>query len=187
MYHKTQWVKETINNSDEEYHYWIDAGLSHNSLFPPHLAGDLSGDSYCDQYFNFSVFNERLVDKINTTAGDKMYCICFDQSVKKWQSSMSDKYTSGAPLGGFHMIGGLFGGKRHVVLEFCRLFEDKLNMILNDGLLFNEEQIYTAVVNDQPDMFSQQLFNSWYYEGGDLYDQWTQDLDIVDEFYKLFV
>ena len=81
----------------------------------------------------------------------------------------------------------MFGGKKSVVLKFCDLFDHKLDAILNDGLLYNEEQIYTAVINDNPDIVEPQYFNSWYYNGSDMYDSWIKGLHDVNEFYKIFV
>lgn len=85
------------------------------------------------------------------------------------------------------MIGGLFGGRKDMVLKFCDEFEKKLDIILNDNVMYNEETIYTAIVNDNEGLFNPQYFNSWYHVDSDLYHSWCKGLHKVREFYKIFI
>ena len=185
MYSKTHWLRKIIDTTEADYYYWIDAGLSHNGLFPPHLLRE-GDESYCEKYFNFSVFNERLIPSINDIAGDKLYCICFDQSIRPWQQPIDSKYVNSKPMKKIHTIGGMFGGKKDIVKWFCDEFDNRLKTILEDGKLFNEEQIYTAIISDNIDRAVPQYFNSWYYPGNELYNGWTSNIDNVIEFYKIF-
>lgn len=187
MYSKTYWLRKTIENTNGEFYYWMDVGLSHNGLFPKKLKRKPDSDDYCDKYFNYNVFNNSMMSHINKLSNNALYCMCFDQSKKPWQSYIDEKYITSLPRKKLHMIGGLFGGRKEMVIKFCDEFERRLDIILNDGVLYNEEVIYTSIVNDNESMFNPQYFNSWYHVDSDLYQSWTKGLHTVKEFYKLFV
>lgn len=186
MYGKTKWLRDVCKTTDAEYVYWIDAGLCHCGIFPNKLKTN-PPNNYYDKYFNFKNFNEQLFDRIVRETGDNMYCICHDQSRRVWAQSAPKKYFKHSKIDPIHMIGGLFGGKKDIVIDFCDKFDVLLNRILDDGLLLTEEQIYTIIVCDNPGLYNKQIFDSWYYEESDLYKSWNGERDNIKEFYKLLI
>ena len=62
------------------------------------------------------------------------------------------------------MIGGLFGGNKNKMLEFCNLFEEYLPNIIASDELYSEESIYSGILNDNKDMFSTMVFDTFYHK-----------------------
>lgn len=185
MYSKTKWLRDIINTTNSDYYFWIDVGLSHNGIFPKSMKRTTAVD-HCSKYFDFDVFNQQLIPGLIERAQGKIYSICFDQSTRKWNAYIDSKYIDNPPAGQFHMVGGLFGGEKSMMIKFCDEFDSLLDRIIKDGVLPTEEEVYTAVVNNNKHMFFQDMFNSWYYEGHDLYESWTANLDKVTPFCNLF-
>jgi len=185
MYSKTKWLRDVMTTTDSDYYFWIDVGLSHNGIFPKHMKRDENTD-HCSKYFDFDVFDERLIPGLIDRSKGKIYSICFDQSIRKWNAYIDSKYINNPPAGKYHMIGGLFGGTKTMMMQFCDMFDEILDKTINDKILPTEEEIYTAIVNNNEHMFHQDFFNSWYYEGHDLYTSWTANMEVVTPFCNLF-
>lgn len=185
MYSKTKWLRDVMNTTDSDYYFWIDVGLSHTGIFPESMKRTDKTD-HCSNFFDFEVFNEQLIPGLINRSGDKIYTICFDQTVRKWNAYIDSKYINKPPAGMYHMIGGLFGGKKSMMLQFCDEFDKLLDVIVKDSLLPTEEEIYTAIVNNNEHMFFRDVFNSWYYENHDLYKSWTDGFENVIPFCNLF-
>jgi hypothetical protein len=167
MYSKTDWLRTIIktNPYNSKYFYWIDAGLSHHGLFPQRFRRNNTGDPQYDQWYNYNLFDETLVDRLlqPTIDSDKIFCIGFEQSNSlvhyPWLNEVYDKPRSYP----YHFIGGLFGGLSEQLLWFCDLFDERLDKAFKLGLLPMEEQIYTSIFQDYYDRFKHKQFNFWYY------------------------
>lgn len=186
MYSKTFWLREVIKSTNYDYYFWIDAGLSYSGLFPHRLRTNPNSTNAYDMYYNYKVFNNTLINNIINQCGEKLWCICFDQKIKTWAAYAPQKFfTNKLPL---HMVGGMFGGKKDKILNFCDSFDKLLDQMLSENILLTEEQIYTVLVCNNIDDYKINYFNCWYHENQSpgLYENWIKNLSEVKEFYKIF-
>jgi len=70
QYSKFFWCLENCNNSDFDYVFWIDAGLSHSGLIPPKYLDQTKG--YWEKYFESSLFNNNFLNNLLDHIGDKI-------------------------------------------------------------------------------------------------------------------
>jgi hypothetical protein len=171
MWGKFLWLEDNFEKlDDDDYLFWIDAGLSHGGLIPRKFCTFHNDKRYYnpdnqeDMLLEYAhrhdkIFNPEFSKRLEAYAGDQILLIC-------------NQHTQhGDPLG-FHFInnqkqwpiGGLFGGKKKMMVPFIQKFKELSYRILATDLLVKEEQIMTVIYNDHPGWFKTYTFDTWYHD-----------------------
>lgn len=143
-----------------DYYYWIDAGLSHSGLIPDKY---LSGIGY-EQYFESSLFNNKLLDNLVKLTKDKFFIIAKENNKNFWEQSVNPKYYTNYD-NSLHIIGGLFGGNKENWGLVKNLFNNYLNQIMPiEKKLYFEEHILTLTYFNNQELFVKKEFDVWLHE-----------------------
>lgn len=163
MFGKLIMINEIIDEyPNAENVYWIDAGLSHNDV--------IASPKYCSntdmkanrRYRALSLFNPRLVKKINEYLDGNILLM---EATLPHNNPIPQKYNKNPYINHHGAVGGLFGGNSQKMKLVCKSFFEKVDAILNDNLLYGEENILFAVYVDNPQLFKTFQFETWYHEG----------------------
>jgi len=143
-----------------DYYYWIDAGLSHTGLIPDKY---LSGVGY-EQYFESSLFNNKLLDNLVKFTGDKFFIIAKENKKNFWEQTVNPIYYTNYDSS-FHIIGGLLGGKKENWILIKELFDKYVNQIIPiEKKLYFEEHILTLMYFNNQELFVKKEFDIWLHE-----------------------
>lgn len=177
MFGKFLWLEENFNKlENDDYLFWIDAGLSHGGVIPRKFNTFHKNLNYYRQdksdllleyaHRHDTIFNKDFTRKLEKYTGDKILLLGISHS------------QHGDPLGfSFHNnfeqwpIGGLFGGQKKVMLPFINRFKEIAQQILDNNLLVKEEQIMTVIHSDTPEWFKTFTFQTWYHDDWDVYNK----------------
>jgi hypothetical protein len=178
MHSKTSWIKNHITE-DYDYYYWIDCGLSHGGLFPRRYR---SGDNYHD-FFSCTLFNPTMVENLNKVE-DKLTILYGDQSKHLLERRANQKFYHNIDVvENCHIVGGMFGGKKEIVNNFCLMYDDILEEMVEYNALDMEEALYTIIYQRNKDMFNKLIFTTWHHEDSDM-AKYNFDNEVY--FYKIF-
>ena len=204
---KIEFLRIAISNNyfASDNYYWIDAGLFHNGLFPTSLGGRERRVAPIIESFwpidKNNVCTPDLIDKLNNkinTDDDKINTD--DDKINTGDEEINEKLVfigmtvfSQPTWWGkvyernkrVHIIGGLFGGDKHEIMNMYNLFQDLTKKIIDIGELTLEEDILSIIV----------IQNEYKYL---TFDAWNHDVptdpcyyNIVrsdqKSFYKLFI
>lgn len=143
-----------------DYYYWIDAGLSHSGLIPDKY---LSGIGY-EQYFESSLFNNKLLENLVKFTGDKFFIIGKENKKNFWEQTVNPIYYTNYDSS-FHIIGGLLGGKKENWGLIKELFDKYVNQIIPiEKKLYFEEHILTLMYFNNQELFVKKEFDVWLHE-----------------------
>jgi len=150
QYNKFYWIDELIEIFDYDKVYWIDADLSNAGIIPQEFA---LGEGF-ERNFRFNIFNEKLLQKLNTHADEKL--LIFGKN----NESIFHKYTT-LPVKYYnsydkktYIICKLFGGSPNIFKKVIKKFDDVLvNLLISEEGLFHEEQILTNIFYNNNDLF----------------------------------
>lgn len=149
---KPYFLSEAIENRyfDSDRYYWIDGGLFHHGLFPESLGGierrtvpnpnnywPLNRQSICNPLF-FSKLEKKVKDELLFIGINNYYsrpAVFIEQGI-----TGNEKLT--------HIIGGLFGGTEHKVLELCKKFHSKTTDIFTSNILTLEEEVLSIIYEE---------------------------------------
>jgi hypothetical protein len=164
------------NPFDSDRFFWVDAGLSHQSLFPDKYLDLNSGDrrwSYC------SLFTPKVVENLRIKSENKILLLLLNYSSGcKTCHLPKEEY-------GFNIIGGLFGGKKEDLYSFC---EDNVksfkSYLIDENTIYTEEQIMTIKYSWNEENFEVIEFDIWYHENS---GEWVREfIKGKKNFYKIF-
>jgi len=162
QYSKFFWCLENCNNSDFDYVYWIDAGLSHSGLIPPKYLDQTKG--YWEKYFESELFNNKFLNNLIKYTGEKIVVCAKENQRNYWSKTLPKKYYNKYSLDR-HIIGGLFGGKKEKLKHFCDLFNKEIKKVLNNEVdLYLEENIMSLIFSNNNELFNPLLFDIWWHE-----------------------
>jgi hypothetical protein len=159
QYNKFFWL-DLIDDIDEyEKIYWIDAGLSHGGIIHSKYS---TGNGY-EKGFKFSLFNEKLLNRINEITEDKILLLSKNnRGMYYWSNTVPEKYYSKYTKDE-HIIGGMFGGNVKGIKEYKNAFEAQLVQLLeNENSLYHEELIMTCIYCNNKNSFTTLKFDDWY-------------------------
>lgn len=172
-------IKRAIESNyfNTETFFWIDSGLSSSSLFPNKY---LDLESRERRYSSCSLFTPKVVNHLLEKSIDKILLIKMNE-VGYW----FDKSHLSPGDGTWYIIGGLFGGKKDLMIDFC---DDSINSFLdhliNKKTLYTEEQIMTIIRSFDKERFNIIDFDVWHHENS---GDWVQGKIIGKRnFYKIF-
>jgi hypothetical protein len=145
-----------------DYYFWIDAGLSHCGLIPnkyltlegPHNKG----------YYESELFNNTFLNNLIKNTEDKFTIIGKENDRNYWSGTVNPKHFIKYDRS-YHIIGGLFGGKKELWNNVVNLFIRYVNEVTEyDGRLYHEEDIMTLMFRNHEDMFKMYQFDTWWHE-----------------------
>ena len=190
MWGKFLFIKDSIlHNAESEYVFWIDAGISHpgiiHSRFNPHyehnigFVRDLDKSTYHLTFQNDIIFNESFMKSlIDYTGEDKILNIAA-------RGPQHPRLSHSTPFKG-SVIGGIFGGRKDLMLQYCDLVISDFQMYLDDKKLCKEEQIMTEILNSDRMPIKLFIFDTWYHPdwGNSYKDTQISFCDFFDEIKK---
>lgn len=161
MWGKFYFLDQVQKEIESKNIFWIDAGLSHPDVVSP---------KYTDAEFlkkhiyenNYKLFTPDFVTKLSEYVGDKVFFIACTQA---HSPGIPEKYNNNPYTSKNGVTGGLFGGNYKKMQKIINDFNNKLKKILDDNLLYGEENILTGVYCDNQDISKIFIFDSWYHEG----------------------
>jgi hypothetical protein len=167
-----------------DYYFWIDAGLSHCGLVPnKYLA---STGVHNSQYYESPLFNNTFLSNLIKNTDDKFTIIGKENDRNYWSGTVNPKHFFNYDRS-YHIIGGLFGGKKELWDNILDLFKKYVYQVTEeDGRLYHEEDIMTLMYRNHEDMFKTYQFDTWWHE-----DERVAGLDILEHiknnksFYKV--
>lgn len=166
--------------------YWIDAGLSHNGLFPKQASSYYELPGYDDgfpeefypniehRYYMFDkIFNSELVDKINTFSENKIVNLTRVGTSDNNMHLFSEKIGDTSQLGhSLYPVGGFFGGNSSLIEKYANDFFDVVDrVLLNDDYICSEQEIMWYLNSKNKDSFKNFEFNTFYHENWNSYNQ----------------
>lgn len=173
MWGKFEWMSKVLEEmDDEDYLFWIDAGLSHPGVVPsskynPYPYHSMSPALKHEYAFrNERLFTPEFVDGIVEYTGEKLLNILCNRP--QHSDPMPVDYTRKI-VGS--VIGGLFGGKKKVMQPYIASFEEAASYFLQKESLVKEEEIMTYLLNINFDSFKLFQFDTWYHIDWDSYDK----------------
>lgn len=154
QYGKLQWLKNHINEDD--YLWWIDAGLICDHLFPSKYVRDFNDAK--------NVFSDDFFNQLKQRVNDKTYFICGDRHRYYAHGKPNEKYFESNYQNRYHPIGGFFGGQSNRLNEFIDVCNSKIDTILTDGVLYSEEIIMEIVFSEKKETCVYDDFTTWRHE-----------------------
>lgn len=161
QYSKFIWSLEESINSNYDYVFWIDAGLSHAGLFP---IKHMNQNDYWSKNFECSLFTNNFLDNLKQFVDDKIVVFAKENIMNFWSQTVPHQYYNNHCMDR-HIIGGLFGGKLNNMINYCNLFINYLHKILdNEKILYHEEHIMSLIFYNHPTLFQPKFFDIWWHE-----------------------
>jgi hypothetical protein len=157
QYNKFYWFD--LEDKSYDYYYWIDAGISHSGLLPNKWLESDKG--YDAKFFTTSIFNNIFLDNLIKFTNDKIFIIAKDNVRNYWSGTVDEKYYIDYNMD-YHIIGGIFGGKKDNFDIFIQQFKNYLEIFLNDGITPMEENILSLMNVNHSDMFNRKFFDVWW-------------------------
>lgn len=159
QYSKFYWWWNEDNSYD--YYYWIDAGLSHVGLIPPKY---LTSSHIEARYYESSIFDNHFLDKLLEISEDKFLIIGKENRRNFWSSTIDRKHYKKYD-DTYHIIGGLFGGKKELWTDIVNKFDNYLKTLLyQDREIYHEELIMSLMFRNDEDMFKMLPFDTWWHK-----------------------
>lgn len=184
QYCKFIWSLDELEIGNYDNVYWFDAGLSHSGLFPPKHMNNIG---YWEQNYESTLFNNECLNNLIDFADDKIV-LCAKENVNNfWSGTVPYEYYKEHCMER-HIIGGFFGGKKEKMRDYCKLFLEYVNKLLdNENKLYYEENIMSLMYYNHNELFNPKYFDIWWHEedripGLDLHE-YTKTRK---SFYKIF-
>ena len=185
---KPYFLRHTIENNffDSENYYWVDAGLFHHGIFPETYGGIERFTKVHDEKYwpilENSICNPTLLERLenkNKTGfifmGIDGYC-----GATPWYLKFTDIHKMS------HIIGGLFGGKKEIVLEFEKEFDEMTTRIFNENILTLEEEVLSMLYSISYNKYKHISFKGWYHDVPTVPNYFGISSD-SECFYKIFI
>jgi len=194
MWGKFLWMEECMQSlNDDDYIFWIDAGISHGGIIPKKYNPNASyEDNYVEVYgggkivkyeksFNYTnIFNETFVSNLIKFAGEKIFNIVSVNPQHVATTELDDII----PFENVSIIGGIFGGKKKYMTPYINRFKELADITLSRGILYKEEQIMSLLYCENKQAFKTFDFGTWYHDDWEGYVE--SDEVHLKAFYKLF-
>lgn len=187
MWGKFIWMENSYNvMGEDDYLFWIDAGLSHGGILPRMFNTFHNNPAYyrpenpSEMQLEFAhrhdlIFNKDFTSKLEVYTGDKVLLITANHN--QHGDTLGFEYVNSLYQ---WPVGGLFGGKKKAMLPFIQRFKELAEVVLNNECLVKEEQIMAVILNEHPDWCKTFTFQNWYHPDWDVYNP-----ELIS-FYKFF-
>lgn len=174
----------SLEDMSYDYYFWIDSGLSHCGLIPNRYLS-LTGN-HNRGYYESKLFNNKFLENLIKNTGDKFTIIAKENERNYWSTTVDKIHYTNYDRS-YHVIGGLFGGKKELWDIIPEKFNNYVNVVLeNDKKLYHEEHIMSLMYRNDEDLFYVYDFDTWWHD-----DEKIQGLDIIEHtkinksFYKI--
>lgn len=183
QYSKFDWCLNEIDDTTTNI-FWFDAGLSHSGLIPPRLLDQTRG--YWEKYFESKLFNNNLLNNLLKTSENKIALCAKENRRNYWSKTLPQKYYNKYCFD-HHIIGGFFGGKKELVMEYCKMVLKQIDEVLeNENTLYLEENIMSLVYYNHQDLFTPLFFDIWWHEDDNIPGVDLKELTKTEKsFYKI--
>lgn len=162
QYSKFTWSLDELNIGDYDVIYWFDAGLSHCGLFPDKYMSGNQG--YWETYYETKLFNNNFLKNLINFTGDKIILCAKENLNNYWSGTVPNNYYNNHCMDK-HIIGGFFGGKSKNMENYCNIFINYANSLLdNEDVLYFEEHIMSLIYYNHPELFISKFFDIWWHE-----------------------
>lgn len=171
MIGKFVWMEEQLANLEEDdYLWWLDAGISHGGIISRDFNTFEGNPAYYKQHkpdemeLEYAhrhdvIFNKDFIPRLEKYAGEQILLITANHD--QHGDALGFTYTN-------HLrawpIGGIFGGKKKMLIPFIQAMKEKFELVLNANLLCKEEQLMAVVLNEHPEWFKTFMFETWYHK-----------------------
>ena len=163
---KPYFLKHTIESNffESENYYWVDAGLFHHGISPETYGGierltRVNEKNYWPTLEN-NVCNPDLMRRLESKNNTGFIFMGIDQLYGP--THWFNLYTDSGKI--THIIGGLFGGKKEIVLELAQDFEEFCDKIFEDNILTLEEEVLSILYTSKYKKYNYIAFNTWYHD-----------------------
>lgn len=146
--------------------YWIDAGLSHNGLFPPD-ASKYHGQPLDTEYkmYHFDkAFTPEVLERINNYAEGKIINLCRPMTddnmgdFNRWLNIDVDYQ-------GLYPAGGFFGGESAMVNQYINKFKEMIEVILDKNEVCSDQAIMAYINATNRHWFKNWQYDTFCHEG----------------------
>jgi hypothetical protein len=183
QYMKFIWY--TFEDFSYDHYFWIDAGLSHCGLIPNKYL--TPGGPHNRQYYESPLFNNLFLNNLVKETGDKFTIIGKENVNHYWSGMVKQKHFFNYDPS-YHIIGGLFGGKKEVWDTVLDLFKKYVIQVTEeDKYLYHEENIMTLMFRNHEELFNIYKFDIWWHENERIpgIDNMEEYVSIRKSFYKI--
>jgi hypothetical protein len=157
-------LNELKNNND--YVWWVDAGLIDEHLFPIEYIEDLN---------KYNLFNDSFFNGLSKKIDNKILLFCGDRENYYLHGTPDKKYFTKNYQNKYHPIGGFFGGHSNSLKSFLNSCNEKIENVLTDGKLYSEEIIMEIVFSEEIKNFYYDSFTTWVHEKRGVYLKYNED------------
>jgi hypothetical protein len=156
--------------------YWIDAGLSHQGLFPPFASKyglepefvTFYGDQYTDNEYKLYHYNKaftpNILESINKFAQDKIINL-YRSSSDDDLFGFNEKLNLTTQYDHVYPIAGFFGGNSNLMLQYISKSKEVIEQILQIDEICTEQEIMAYINATNRDWFKNWYFDTFYHEG----------------------
>ena len=110
------------------------------------------------------LFNNVFLGNLINYCDDKVFVCAKENQMNYWCGTVPEHYYIQHNMS-HHIIGGFFGGKCGIVSNYCELFKQYTNQLLdNEPRLYHEENIMCLMFYNHSEMFNPKYFDIWWHE-----------------------
>ncbi len=188
---KMYMIEHALDNNfyNTQKYFWIDAGLSFQSLFP-----DRWRDGVVGEYFKYTCFNPSLITKLDNFTKEKLFVIVYNTGYGMYllNEGLYEPADRIKEANKHYTVGGLWGGNKEQLYKMMVIYKLMLFKVLDvwekektttHRRLFFEEPIFSAIVCNNPENFYIEQFDTWYQENDS--SQIKNILPGMRNFYKI--
>lgn len=192
-YSKAYWVKDAIekNYFNSDCYFWIDSGLTHHGIIPEKVGGvelmqNIPSSQYYPQNPN-NIFSPKLGNNIEAIVQNNKLLFCalpFQGCSSLIYKGITTLYNKEFSSISEHLVGGIFGGKQDIFLEFFNHYRHILKYFIEKRIHVLEEPIFSCMNVTHPELFDLHRFYTWhFYAPGERCSYLTEE---GNSFYKIF-
>lgn len=192
MFFLEKTILKQLPNATDIY-LWIDSGLTHHGIVPEKVGGvELLTFPDASKYYPANIkniFNPTLSEKYKThIPTDKLYfCAHYinyqmNDNLKEYTKQLFSLKEISC---GYHLIGGIFGGRSNLILDIIPAYTSLLKYInIDHKYITLEEELFSLLYAAMPEKFNLDIFTTWwFFSPGERTGYLNED---GDSFYKIF-
>ncbi len=165
---KLYWLNNIAlrNPFSSDSFFWIDAGLFHHGIFPEKFGGR---ERFSRQENNphlyypentETIFNPNMGLFLSQHTKDFLTIIHKSMPINIQIKTLLDP--EGQSVG--YMVGGLFGGESNTIRKVLESFDSGLRKCLDNNIITLEEDLFSCVSSDDPDLYNKFYFSNWHHD-----------------------
>lgn len=182
QYCKTLWMKQISGQYEYENIFWFDMGISYSALIPDKYLILKEGQQF--EYYDSSLMCNDLLNGLIKHSGEKItFLLIANCDTLIYRKHLDLKYFPKGYEHRWHVIAGIFGGKREHIDWLHDTFVKEAEYFINDSQsVEDEEVIYNIMCYKYADRFSPTYFQIWHHEDNN--HPWTQGDSLEAQIYR---